>query len=115
MSTPNTTVSSGTITTPPPSPVSAPSSPAATPPTRISPVSSTVFTFSPSWLPQSSPALAPQDSAPAPPPPSPAGWKESLHDRSSPRDSRHARDKRFDERVHLGLRFRSHARSRPQE
>src|ERR1700745_1186205 len=43
MSTPNTIVSNGTITTPPPSPVSAPKKPAATAPTKINAVNSVTF------------------------------------------------------------------------
>src|ERR1700683_2533923 len=44
MSTPNASVSSGTITTPPPSPVTAPSIPASKDPTAMRIVNSKVFT-----------------------------------------------------------------------
>src|SRR5580698_261714 len=46
MSTPNTSVSNGTITTPPPSPVNDPSIPARNDPRVTSNVNSSVFNFS---------------------------------------------------------------------
>src|SRR5215470_11521352 len=57
MSTPNTTVSRGTMTTPPPKPVNAPRNPASADPTSSSPVNSTVFTSAPTQIKSGHPDL----------------------------------------------------------